>query len=165
MQGLETFIQKFDRENGSDFIVERYETGTKTGWLIFPTGAKRETHPIGVSCPPPKDPFERARSVAYYWETKLNLAISEFQLHKQQLTARAKVNVNHSNSGIPPAKEELEKLKELRQKVRDCQSKLTEAKQAVEANKPERLKERQIISELNRQENQKFLSKLEKIEV
>jgi hypothetical protein len=152
--------EKFDLEHGG--IAS---TIVSDNWLLFPDGASREVDPRGIWCSPPNDPYECAKLVVYYWELKLELAIEEFKIFRHQLLSRTKIALQAPYSPPSPEKEHLLKLAEMAKKVKTCQNELKKAKKAMKANKPERLKERERISELNRQENSDFLNEIEKLQV
>lgn len=159
--GLKEFVENFDCEHGGEEKI----CVVKNNWVYFPDGAKREVNSVGVACKPSQDVFQCAKDIVYFWELKLELAINEFQHHKQRLIARTKVNSSAAFAAPAPSNAEIENLKELQAKVKVCQNKLQEAKENLDNNKPEKLREREALNEQNRQANQEVLNEILAIEV
>ena len=154
MNNLTDYIKQFDCEHG-DFVVYN-------GFFYFEDGARRENNPHGPRCEPPQDEYERLKLVVFFWNCKLQLAIEEFHVLKQNLisTARANLNQKHLPDQQGPAM-----LNELRRKVKFLQGKLKMSEFLLEEATPEEIKKREQACSFACTESEKVLKELKKIEV
>jgi len=155
-------VEKFDIENGMDAIL--VDGGA---WLLFSNGARREVSPIGALVDPPANLYERARLIVKYHQTKLGLAVQEFNHVKLEYVRYAKVAMSQGPN-CPLADDKTEavtKLNKLKAKVRVCQAHLDEAHQNLEKHTPADLVTRRRIQQQNLQGQQDLLTAVEQIEV
>lgn len=122
--------KKFDADNGGDPVAIG-------DWYVYRTGAKREPAFMGRSADPPADPYERAKLVLSYWQTRLKTATAAFDAQKRDLLERAAIN--RRQVLYAPDGDGVERLKTMQATVRDLQAKVAEAKADVERHAPRRI--------------------------
>jgi hypothetical protein len=157
METLKERIEKFDAENGPEFVVDG-------NWLLLQSGAARELSPYGVLQRPPQDKVERAKKIVYFWSKKLELCIEEFNTHKNKMMRLARNNLQQRHCSYPN-RDGLKVLKQLQSKVKAYQQKLQQAEAALEAAMPRELIDQQEMETEARQKTSQLISELEKIEV
>jgi hypothetical protein len=134
---------------------------------LFEDGALREGNALGALIEPPGDPHLRAKRIRIYHEVMLERSVQAFHDQKTKILQIAKINLKAQFCGSPPVdvgQAEAE-LKQLRATAKKCKSNLDKARDAEEAAKPERLRERERQDVANRAANSALIDRLNKIEV
>jgi hypothetical protein len=159
--GIRERIEAFEKKHGQDRVV------VNGAWLLFANGAQRELNPVGALCEPPENAYECAKLKMLFREIKLALAVEEFAVYKKHLILQANAALLEKRCPPPPKpqNEAVTKLKELQQKVRQCQRNLEAAKDEVEQSKPEGMRSQENIYSENRSKNSEFIAAIEEIEV
>ncbi|MBW8042460.1 MAG: hypothetical protein FVQ85_21030 [Planctomycetes bacterium] len=100
----------------------------ENGYRHFADGSVMKN--TGYSHKPPVDPLQRQTKIVYFWMTKLNLALDEFQHCKQGLikTVEAKLKMGHA----PPDSTAIDKLQFIKAKVEVLSKKLKEEETKLE---------------------------------
>ena len=158
-QGINAKVQQFDTSHGNYVYTN--------GWLLFEDGAQRENNPLGRLMEPPVDPLKLAKKIEWYWQVKLDLAVEEFDLFKHQhmIHAQTALSQQMAQASLGETAEVVKHLKELKKKVKHCQKGLDMAEAQIEEHKPQRLKELEELSDLNRQDAETLISEIENIEI
>lgn len=155
-------LNKFYAEHGKEFVLDIDFRGAATGWRLFADGAMMASG--GVMQPPPTDPYEAAKLVLQYHETKLRLAVGAFNSHKNELlmmTRRSRMNTNPRS----PLPSEKEKLLELQKEALKLKVNVERAKAKMESYKPPQIEAREESEQLAVEEIAKARSEIESIEV
>jgi hypothetical protein len=133
----------------NDFIKDFDDEHQKEGqalfdgsWFHYPDGAARERNPHGCSRGPLLDKHANATNILKYWQKRVGLATEEFTFYKQKLYRYAKNNATEKAPGRVPNKDEIEKLKSLKEVVRGYQQKAEKAELEFEATLPTGFRER-----------------------
>lgn len=138
------------------------------GILWFKDGAWCEPVPWGASKEPPEDHFERWRRIATYREVKLARATNTFNEMKRALEFRAKEAIRWAAAKAPPeppSPDDIAKLKEAQKVVHHWQMQLDDARKELEANKPQKLKDRETRAAANHLRNAAAVRAIEEITI
>lgn len=135
-------------------------------WRLYPDGAMRENNPMGVLREPPPDEWERLQVVVQYCEHHVRRARDAFAALKDSLGQRAKANVRQQQfAALPPADEELARLKLLRGVAASWGVELEEARKRLLNAKPEWMRLQEALAAQNQQQNEAFLTRLNNIQL
>jgi hypothetical protein len=158
-EGVKARIAAFDARHGA--CIE------DAGWLVFEDGALRELNPLGPLMEPPKDAQALARRKFHYCGLRLREAVARFDDRKERFAQEAKVSLSLRTCGPPSATPEGVEtvLAALQDTVRKCQQAHEAAKAALEATKPEHVKDREKQLAANREQHQDVLSRIAKFQV
>ena len=137
------------------------------GYWLFSNGAVREGNTLGRLMGPPDDPRERARKIIVYYEVQKNRATMEFDNLKNNYMRHTKAKLNNRFVGSPPkiTSEAVRELKELQAKIVQYQKGLDAAREQLEKSKPPRVRQREELSDKNRQECEQFVDAIKQIEI
>lgn len=137
----------------------------QNGWLLFPDGATRECHPLGVWQEPPQDAYQRATRVALYHSIVAQRAVDQFHQRRDYFQQACKAA--RRDAVLPPAPvEQIEaELNQLAHAARVAQQRWNQAKEAADKLMPtERRADREVRQHLQ-QLNDDALSRLKQIEI
>jgi hypothetical protein len=157
---MKSRVEQFDAEHGASVFQDN--------WIVFEDGAMREGNSYGVLSDPPEDPLQLAKRKLRYREIILQRATEEFRSRKDYFVRAAKTNMrNRYLCSAPPADGEqaAAELKGLQHVVRIAKGKYDAALAAVEASKPQRLKEVEALNAANQAANAALLQAINGIEV
>lgn len=120
-------VRKFDEAHGQCGIAVQ-------GQIIYPDGAARDTHPMGILMEPPEDAFKRYSVQVEYWETLVDEAVEEFDSIKQEVELMAKHSAGrHAPLGTEEIKAKLLRWKKIvearRKRLRRAKRKLSKTPQ------------------------------------
>jgi len=158
-QSVNQRVAQFDRENG-DSIVHN-------GYVYFANGACRELNPLGLLQSPPRDPWARAKAALIYFQLKSEIAAKAFSRRQHELKCMLHAFLN-SPGRVPPPKNQAQtvaELEALRDEARECHKAYQRALDAVEAAKPEAMKNRETEDQNNRRGLESMLSEVELIDL
>jgi len=150
------FAKKFDEEHGPS-MVDGF-------WLIFEDGSTREINPMGASLSV-SDPYEKSKGIVKYWQLKYDLAAEEFQNLKAGLANAAMTRQRASFPGPPPSQEQIDRLKEIKKKVKKYAKKYNEAAAVLEKHIPQGMRDLERRDTENRESCGSFLDEISKIEI
>lgn len=152
-------VEDFDARHGANVLRDQ--------WIFFEDGATREVNPVGALLEPPSDPRELAQNKLRYHTILLTRATNEFEERKRYYLMAAKANLNQRYSNPPLAVPDTAaaELGQLRDRVMVHKKNHDEALAEVERTKPSRLRAMETQSAINREQNQKLISRLQGIEV
>jgi hypothetical protein len=154
---IESCKEFHDRQGGDCAEID--------GVRVYRNGATMEVESsgLGVRHEPHPDQYERAKTIAWYWEERVRRARDEFLELRDHLHSLAKSAVR---DGFPrPPQSELERLKQLRAAVHRMQKKLSAARERVEATEPKGRRAAESQKRTHRALGERFLSDLGEIKL
>ena len=157
-KGAFSMARIFDAEHGGEPLQI-------DAWLYFQDGAKRESNPLGVMMPPPRDPFKRAQRIKYFYERKLGRMVKDFQRLKRRLKESAKNWVEAENVPRVPKQHLLVDLRLMKKEIQQLKAKFQQAESNVETLIPVGVTFRREENEKRRSEMREYLKTLGSIEV
>ncbi|GEM_PF-2696538 len=152
----------FDEENAQDSGGE--PPIILNDRVYFANGNWRELDALGIRANL-KDPYKKANMVLYYWETRLQEKSEEFARLKQGLLNHTRAVTAKRWADPPLSQNHIDKLKTLKKEVLRLQSKVQEAAKALEAAKPQVVKDREQRDAEIREEVSQAFDQIRAIEI
>ena len=132
-------------------------------WLLFSNGDQQEISSKAIMTT--IIPHRLAKLKLLYWQSKLQLAVDEFTVHKNHLHNYCSAQLGKRSCGNPPNEAALEKLKVLKKKVDGLLPLFNMAEENLEANRDPREIKREIEETEIRKECEDFLDELDDIQI
>jgi hypothetical protein len=152
-------IAQFDKRHGESIFYDH--------WIRFEDGAAREENPLGLLLDPPTDPWDRMKRIEYFHRIKLARAVKAFDSRKKHYAESALAAMKDQFTGPPIASTAVAvaELKQLAGVVKAMKSTHDKAVAAVEAAKPQRLRDLEASNNANRQRQQELLTALDAVKI